>query len=372
MFPKGISHMPVVLANLRSSTFAEIQRLVEMGHYASPAEFLELAAVNQLQLECDRGTPAKLPPSESALPVRGHRRAAPPRRPSAGNDRRRMGEIDEAEVLQALGRLILRPEIDPPAELAFAQPPAVGTDVRIWGQVNRLLPIKFAARWVAARAVADKQWSSIDDILQQAAVDAAILGSALEQADAAADRNRDELLATGLPLAGNSASADRFLSQYIARVTRTAVHPGAIVQYGFASLHRRRVVLTNAGFEFAMIRNPVIDGDLAQTTRTLNGEEREFFIERAVPFLHTELTDYSLVLSFVADGHDTPNDLLDLLGKNLPAGWSDAQVRTHVTGVVARMVDLGLLRRQWQGRHVQYEITELACLISKSKESASR
>ena len=43
--------MPVVVTNLKPATLAEIKRLVDEGQYASPAEFLELAAVNQLQLE---------------------------------------------------------------------------------------------------------------------------------------------------------------------------------------------------------------------------------------------------------------------------------------------------------------------------------
>ncbi len=362
--------MPVVLANLKPATLAQIQRLVEMGHYASPAEFMELAAVNQLQLEGDRGAQDGSPPTLPSPPPRKRERPAAAPLPTRRADPRRRGGVDEADVLQALGRLLLQPEIAPPSELTFEPPAAPGTENRIWGQVNRLLPIKFAVRWLAARGVADKEWSSIEDILQPVAADAATLGSVLEQADAEADRNRDELLATGLPRVGNNASADRFLSQYIARVTRTAIHPGAVVQYGLASLVGGRIALTRVGFEFALIRNPVIDGDLAQATTTLNSEEREFFVRRAVPFFPTELSDFSLILSFVADGRDTPAEQLELLGTQLPGDWSAIQVRTHVTGVVARMVDLGLLRRQWQGRHVRYDTTQLASLISEANPTA--
>ena len=350
--------MPVVLTNLKPATLKDIQRLVDAGHYTSPADFLELAAVNQLQLEGDRMV--------SGVKAASRSEAWRPERHKPAREKRgkRAGGVDEREILETLGRLILRIDIEPPSDLIRNRPATSDGEGRIWGQINRLFPLKFALRWVAARAVADKKWSLVEDVLELAAMDAATMGSALEKADAHADRNRDQLLATGLPRIGNASSASRFLSQYIARITRTAIYPGTAVQYGLASVDGGQLALTTTGFEFASLRNPIIDGDLAQATATFSAEEREFFVQHAVPYVRSELHDFSHVLSFVGTGQNTPSEQIDLLGTHLPEDWSDSQVRTHVTGVVARMVDLGLLRRQWRGRRVQYETTQSATLLS--------
>ena len=56
------------------------------------------------------------------------------------------------------------------------------------------------------------------------------------------------------PGKGNSASRDRFLSQFLARVTRGGeVYPGAVCQYQLARFEDAAIVLTNRGLEFSRI-----------------------------------------------------------------------------------------------------------------------
>jgi len=349
--------MPIVVANLKPSVLAEIQRLVDEGSYISPGEFLELAAANQLELEgkeagessaADR--PARVAASAPARPT-----------PRLVQRARRAPLVTDDDITETLRRLRVPDPVAIPDSLAVKPPALSGGEGSIWGQVNRLLPLKVVVRWLAARALREGTWESVDAVLETMAIDAANLGTALERADADAERVRDELLSTGLPRRGNSLSTDRFLSQFVARTTRKGlIHPGAAMQYGLATLTDDAIALTTTGLDFATLPNPVMDGDLAEAEAALSEDEKQFFVRRAVPHLPSELRDFRLVLSFVSDGQNTPNDQIDLLREHLPEDWSDTMVRTHVTGVVARMVDLGLLRRQWEGRHVQYETTSLA------------
>ena len=364
--------MPVVLANLPPAALAEIQRLVEKGLYESAAEFLELAAANQLQLEREGGPGAPGKSRRKSGPKRERPEVTRPRRVIQQQTLPRTDDglfsgLEEGNLAQVRERLALPHGSFPPAELALKPPMHDAGDGRIWGQINRFLPLKVPLRWLAVHASNRREWSPLEEVLEPIAADAAALGSALEQADADADRNRDELIATGLPRRGNNFSTDRFLSQYLARTTRKGtIHPGAAVQYGFASIDEGRLALTTTGFEFASLTNPVMDGDLAHATVALSEKEREFLVSDAIPYVSSELHDFSLVMSFVDTGHDTPNEQLELLGEQLPEDWSDTQLRTHVTGVVARMVDLGLLRRRWEGRRVQYLATELGAGFSRS------
>lgn len=369
--------MPAIVVDLKLSVVDKIQRLVNAGHYSSPGEFLEIAAANQLELENGRseraggrasgravarnapgrtGVTGSVPQIEDPSVVRVMTRAVASRRGRG---------VTETELSAALDRLRAACDATPAAGLPLKPPLTAKGEGRIWGQVNRLLPLKVALRWLAAHSVREKEWARAD-ALEPMAADAATIGTALEQVDADADRSRDELLATGLPRRGNALSMDRFLSQYLARTTRKGtIHPGAAIQYGLAFIEEDRLALTPTGFEFATMRNPIVDDNLESATTTLADDERKFFVLRAVPYLPSELQEFSLVLTFLAAGQNTPNDQLTLLREHLPAEWSDTMVRTHVTGVVARMVDLALLRRQWEGRRVQYEITPLAADFSR-------
>src|SRR5207249_4898276 len=118
----------------------------------------------------------------------------------------------------------------------------------------------------------------------------------------------DDLLSTGLPRRGNIASRDRFLSQFIARTTRSAeIYPGAICQYALAAFDGDRLALTDRGLELARLPNPVIDDDPARATSTLSETERAFFVEQIVQYVPRELGDVSVVLQAIVQGHVTPD-----------------------------------------------------------------
>jgi hypothetical protein len=385
--------MPLIAINLSDKLFIVIRELVEQGHYQNFESFLEVAAYNQLALE--RGA------SPADVLARGHREGEP----AAGNDSnggkpRRRVQRAEAEAAprtrkddnprsqkRSAGRVTRQtvvlnetiPEDDPttilkPFRLVVASPngpkPYDPTqmdeagDDHVFGQVNRLFPLKIACRWLATRVFGagdggNKEWPVYTAISDALGGDAAKLGSLLEKRDVTAGRKRDDQVATGLPRRGNSASQDRFLSQFLARVTRTGeVYPGAVCQYQLAGFQDRRLGLTEQGLAFAQLHNPNLDSADAMASDALGQEEADFLIRQVLAGVPCEREDMRIVLSAVADGKVTPSHLIQEVQVKFPRKWTQSMVLTHISGLVARLADLRLLRRQWQGRNVQYELGE--------------
>ena len=237
-------------------------------------------------------------------------------------------------------------------------------DQHIWGQVNRLFPLKLAVRWVAVAAQRYGDWPQLSEMAEQLESDAAMIGSALEQAGSGRVRKREEMLGTGLPRTGNLQSRDRYLSQFIARVTRSGhIYPGAITQYELASFQHDRLALSEQGVAIALLENPVLDGSLFTCTGTLSDDEKRFFIAHLSEAVPIERNDFRTVLGAVEQGNRTPESLLAATRHSFPGTWSDLEFRTHVYGVLGRLVELGLIGKEWEGRRVQYKLLDGAANI---------
>jgi hypothetical protein len=372
--------MPIIAVNLSPGVYDKVKALVEQGLYASPEQFLEISAFNQVALEqglkpadiVTRGHRGIQDEGGAVRPTMRRSRVARPDRAAVRVARRQeaVRGARVAEVTDALARLSLAAceNGQPAAARATVRPPFE----RLWGQVNRLFPLKFACRWLAIANAGKSAWERYDAISERMPTDAATLGSTLEEQDAGAGRKRDELLSTGLPRRGNLASVDRFMSQFIARATRSAeIYPGAICQYALAEFDGDRLALTDRGIDLACLRNPILDGDLGRAASTLSDEERAFFTHQVLQYVPGELRDIRHVLSAVLGGQSTPDDLLTTVRPFLPEEWSDVMARTHVSGLVARLTEMGLLRRRWEGRNVTYEAAGMASTLLLKEQTAT-
>jgi len=366
--------MPVIAVSLSQKTYTEIMLLVGKGAYSGPEQFLEIAAFNQLALE--RGlrpeellkgihrpvgtTHATLGEPLSDRPAAPRARQVPLRpreasRPAASKVaelRVRVEPLSE-EIKGALSRFS-RPG-DASALVPCDTVPNAG-NCRIWGQVNRLFPLKAACRWIV-NAANNGQWPDLHFVMEKLAPDAAVLGSVLEKRDAESPRKREEMLGTGLPRKGNLQSGDRYLSQFIARVTRSGtIYPGAISDYDLASISREKVILTGWGMELARLENPILDADAP--TATLSADERNFLLHHISKRVSAEKQDFNVILQQIAGGNSTPSQLMTAARSHFPSEWTDVVFRTHVYGVLARLSELGVVKKHWQGRMVEYQVAD--------------
>jgi hypothetical protein len=228
----------------------------------------------------------------------------------------------------------------------------------VFGQVNRLFPLKLACRWLATAAIRDGRWPDITAISRPLGTTAGIVGSVLARWDADAGRKRDELLATGLPRNGNDASQDRFLTQFVARATKAGeVYSGAICQYELARYGHWGFALTDRGLAFSDLENPVLDAHDPATTTALSPAETDFLVRQVAEFVPAERDDMKVILAAVRAGCKTPSELTKAVARKFERlARTESMVQTHISGLIARLGDLRLLRRSWQGRNVQYEL----------------
>ena len=83
-------------------------------------------------------------------------------------------------------------------------------------------------------------------------------------------------------------------------------------------------------------------------------------LEQMLHHMPAERRDGDVILGAVGDGHVTPESLLAVVREEFPTAWTPEVFRTHVGGLIARMVDLGLLAaHRWEGRRVRYYIPDI-------------
>ena len=370
--------MPLLAINLSDTLFDQIKPLVDKSLYKSLEAFLEIAAFNQLAME--RG----VAPAE--IVERGHRKikekehdakaavsAHHPKRPAEPPAKPRVETV--RSVIEPVARVTTVVEV-PVTEVDYEEtfkhlallnvkegpkPISTATDNesqgRVFGQVNRLLPLKLACRWLANAATRDGHWPRYELISDKLADDAGTIGSLLEQWDAENDRKRDKLLSTGLPRRGNSASRDRFLSQFVARVTRSGeIFPATICQYQLARFDSSAIALTEQGLAFSQLPNPILDKRDKQAAATLSSEETAFLADHILELVDTERDDMRVILKAIDSGSKTPSELTETIRNRFPPEWSDSVFQTHTSGLVSRLGELRLVKRAWQGRNVNYEL----------------
>jgi hypothetical protein len=373
--------MPLLAINLSDTLFDQIKVLVEKGLYKSFESFVEIAAFNQLAMErgatpteiverghrkvrdstVNNGSPVgemPMPPPEPAIKVSRTatvRSVVEPVARMATPDIVRVTEVDFDTALNRLSLVEWTGPVEPiPAELDKL------SQERVFGQVNRLFPLKLTCRWLMDFAVSDRLWPCYEVISDRLADDAGTIGTLLEKWDSDNDRKRDELLSTGLPRRGNSASRDRFLSQFLARVTRSGgIYPAAICQYQLARFADSTIRLTEQGLAFSRLANPILDKKDKRAATTLAPEEAAFLAEQIIAWAPAERDDMRVVLNAVAAGRNSPSGLSEAIRGRYPREWSPSVFQTHTSGLVARLGELRLLRRVWQGRNVTYELGDV-------------
>jgi hypothetical protein len=228
----------------------------------------------------------------------------------------------------------------------------------MYSLINRLFPIKLMARWLEVEAARTGAWPMLDDLLPRLGHDVAAFGSHAWQIDLSANRRRDEQLATALPRLENPGSINRFLTQFAVRRTDSGeVYPGGIIQFSFASVKNTRLVLTAEGRALSRLPNVLIDGVDESASDALSELERESFLSQVWKFMPAEASNFEAVLRAVAQGVISPSELVQYLRQSSGERDSDAAFRSHLSGIVARLVDLKLLQRKWEGRNVFYSVT---------------
>lgn len=230
----------------------------------------------------------------------------------------------------------------------------------LWGQINRILPIKFALRLLAIEAGNIGEIPYLHQFYPLVSREARDFGIKILRDDKLNKRRPDERISTGFPIGGNEeASRRKYETQIITQVRKKGLYTGAILELGFALIDIRNgkpmIGLTTAGKALALLENPILDNQIYQ--KPLSDEEKAFYLEHIITNVPVEAQAFYLVLSFLKGGKNRPteldNEILTVTGYQ----WSQNLVSTQRAGVIARLYELDLIRKRRSGLEVVYQLT---------------
>lgn len=343
----------------------EIRRAVDHGTYESAQKFVEAAIQNEL----DRTSVSRdLKTLEEALAAVGD--------DTDNNESSTDGSSGEADsgvtteqqtVLSKDDGLFTRPEATKVPTVP--RPDTVRLDDGpLWGQYNRIFPVKLVVRAIANGGTtqtalnSEDGWIQLHPLADHIADAARAFGSEIEHYDDQRGRGRGEKLSTGLPVGDDEErSKDRFQTHFVGRAEGTGDLTGAPPHLLFVDIRNaegaQQIGLTEAGREFATLPSPLLDGG-ANADDALSATEREFYLDHVDEDLPAEHQAMVTVAKAIRDGDDRPAELTNRVAF-LNTEWSESQAKTIRSGLTSRMYELGLVdRTRVSQRGIAYELTD--------------
>jgi hypothetical protein len=357
----------ILCINISERTKGELDRLLELGQYRDYSEAIEVAIANQAllhgnpHLHGDLGHPAQSRSFENRVP---NTNAAEVTQPKSGAQ-------PIPAVFTSRGEYMAKVKIAAFPSETVENIREVSVDQWIFGQHNKLLPVKATCRALANLLLRDPthyEGVPLSKAASEIAGEAVLLGDLLHQSDRELKIYRDDVLAFAFPRS-DSANSDksrlRFASQFVASLTNHGVLTGLPVDLKLVNKDDSRspkLLLTEAGWKFAQMSNPVLDGKIDRNSKKFSDEEVEFFVDHIKTHVPAESFAIRAVLNAIASGANTPDALDDALQQFLPQRQDKPFTRAFLTtqraGVISRLSDLGLLRRIRDGIKVVYAVTE--------------
>jgi hypothetical protein len=330
-----------IVVDLPEYLIDRARKLIGSDRYRDLSSFVAASIENQLTLEERGGGPETLPLTQSQ---EGPQAVSTPSVPL------------QLALEFPSGAVPTLPYLPRPSEMPAQKWP--------WGQINKLLPVKFAVRLLARQVSGIEPVVPLDDFKDEAAHNARILGLWLARNDAKYDRRWGERLSAGFPIGKGKkerASLNRYAGQFVgSQRKKDGALFGALFELQFGSSHvegtKLSVGLTEAGVQFARLPNPVLDNhDLSSP---LGEEEAEFYLAHIRARVPGEVYAFELILGLIADGVNRREQLNEAIKARVGLDWTDAVVNTQRAGAMARMSDLRILEKSRDGLKVEYRVSD--------------
>lgn len=260
----------------------------------------------------------------------------------------------------------------------FAIGDEIPVDRWIFGQHNKLLPVKATCRALANILLRDaalrENGVSLERAASEIAGEAVKLGNYLRDLDSNTDVHRDDAFSFAFPYS-DSRNGDksrlRYANQFVGSLSKQGILTGLPVELKLVNADSRnaRLMLTEPGWKWAQLGNPILDGIAEPGLKKFTDGEVAFLIEHIRKHVPAENFAYRLVLTSISSGANTPEKLDDALEEFLPKRdekpFTRAFLTTQRAGVVSRMIDLGLLQRVRDGIKASYIPTTRSSEITR-------
>jgi hypothetical protein len=237
----------------------------------------------------------------------------------------------------------------------------------IFGQYNRLLPAKVSCRGLAN--LLPRTGNGIDIVEASSVItgEIATLGNYLQWLDKKYGLGRDQSLVTAFPTSGTGIekSLQRYSSQFVGNINKNGQLTGLLTDYKLVNrLGSRgsRIELTEVGWKFAQLQNPVLDDGPASPQEKLSSEEISLLVIHIAEAVPAEAFAFRMIIKAIKSGAATPESLDLYLHEHVAASDSrefrSSFLSSQRSGAVSRMTDLGLVERKREGVRVYYQATD--------------
>ncbi|MDD5436126.1 MAG: hypothetical protein PHX20_01110 [Candidatus Omnitrophica bacterium] len=241
----------------------------------------------------------------------------------------------------------------------------------LWGQVNKVFPIKLGLRVLLA-SLKDDQWIELEAYREKAADVALAYGNKIRKHEDSQFKKRDERISAGLPHGSNDekekwidvGSKARYKSHFLAYMRRDGKLEGAMPFLRFVNLKKDEkntilIGLTEAGLSFARLDNPVIDNN--DFENGFSEKETDFYLNHILKYVNGESGAIKWLLTVISKGINDRGSINKALKSEMSTAWensSDAVINTQRAGLMARMSELGLLEKEKNGVNVKYGMSK--------------
>lgn len=350
-----------VVVDIPDALLNQIREAVAQGEYEDAREFVTIALENQVELEQSSDDSSEVMTLDEAINTGQEHRSVSDA--TAGAPQTALGSYGPGALEQSEYDLV--PTVSPPVDSRLDDGP-------LWGQFNRIFPVKLTLRVLANhlrnQAVhapdqngAGDELVPLDKFSPKAANIAREYGLKIRQADNIKDRGRGEKLSAALPVGdAPQKSKDRFRTHFVGTTDQQGDLTGAAPHLLFVNIPADPpgfIGITDSGLEFASHWNPLIDSG-PNADHPLSDDEIEFYLRHVQKDLPAEFEAMALVATAISEGVNRPDSLTARVA-SINESWTESQASTVRTGLVSRMYELGLVRRERVGqRGIGYQLTD--------------
>jgi hypothetical protein len=350
------------LVDISQKHAQKIHKLVELGQYDGVAQFITVAVENQLYLE------------ESGLKSLSNNIAIIEPENHVPNNSKTVSAkgVDNIKLINIKSnpQMVSVPSFK---QLTLGQQNNDEEKVWLWGQINKIFPVKIGVR-ILFRELGDNRLILFNDFVDKAAEEAANIGQVIRAYEDSYGKIRDEKISAGLPKIDDEKSQTRYKAHFLAYCRKDRLLDGAMALLRFSNIElegsnkRYLIGLTGPGLKFAKINSPVLDnGDFKQS---LSQEEANFYLDHVKQNVRSEYAAIIWVLEKINKGFKEREGINEELRNDFGKQWqaSDAVINTQRSGIMARMFELGLLDKEKNGIYVTYLLSDFGkSFITKNK-----
>lgn len=242
----------------------------------------------------------------------------------------------------------------------------------LWGQMNRLAPMKLPLRFLSNMLSKDgEMWIDIEIVSAAVSKQAPTIRAILEAKDEEEKRKRRGGFSAAFPIRERS-SLQRFSNQYLGYLAKeSGKAKGLLAELSLIDIEKSaegtvQVGITEPGWEYTQIRSPLLDDLIIQggsVPMPMSREEVVFLVDHMRRFRPGELNFLQSVVSAVSKGSNSPTALFTSVEEYFRTNvvWpnlTQAVVGTMRAGAVSKLVEMGVLGINKIGARSEYYVIE--------------